>query len=115
MTAQRYGDAYVDLCEGGLERMVDSTHPLPVWERFYVAISRNRALLHRPKRPKSESPIRRYHAEAALNGPVTDRRACFTRRFRAVRVRHASIRPHLSRPRGVGSKLRAVPEPQNAF
>jgi hypothetical protein len=25
------------------------------WERFYVAISRNRALLHRPKRPKSQT------------------------------------------------------------
>jgi hypothetical protein len=65
----------------------------------YVAISRNRAFTA----PKPESPIRRYRAEAALNGPVTDRRAStFTRRFRAVRVRHASIRPNLSRPRGVG-------------
>ena len=53
---------------------------------------------------KSESTIRRYRAEAALNGPVTDQLASFTRRFRAVRVRHASIRPNLSRPRGVGPK-----------
>ena len=36
----------------------------------YVGISRNRAFTAR----KSESPIRRYRAEAALNGPVTDRR-----------------------------------------
>jgi hypothetical protein len=49
--------------------------------------------------PKSQSPIGRYRAEAALNGPATDRRTSFTRRFRAVRVRHASIRPNLSRPR----------------
>ena len=37
-------------------------------------------------------------------GLQTDARASFTRRFRAVRVRHASIRPNLSRPRGVGPK-----------
>jgi len=55
-------------------------------------------------RPKSESTIGRYRAEAALNGLATDRRTSFTRRFRAVRVRHASIRPNLSRPRGVGPK-----------
>ena len=56
--------------------------------------------------PESQkiAPIRRYRAEAALNGPVTDRRASFTRRFRAVRVRHASIRPNLSRLRGVRPK-----------
>jgi hypothetical protein len=90
MTAQRYGDAYVDLCEGGLERMVDSTHPLPVWERFYVAISRNRALkCYRPKVRISRPQISR--ASAALNGPVTDRRESFTRRFRAVRVRNGSL------------------------
>jgi hypothetical protein len=39
----------------------------------YVAISRNRAFTA----PKSESPIRRYRAEAALNGPVTDRRVLY--------------------------------------
>ena len=67
--------------------------------------------------PKPESPIRRYRAEAALNGPITDRRASFTRRFRAVRVRHASTRPNLSRifvelgP----SDDRADPDPQSAF
>ena len=44
------------------------------------------------------------------HGPVTDQRASFTRRFRAVRVRHASIGPKLSRPRGVGPKRRAVLE-----
>jgi hypothetical protein len=38
---------------------------------IYVVISRNRAFTA----PKSESPIRRYRAEAALNGPVRDRRA----------------------------------------
>ena len=38
--------------------------------------------------PKSESPTREYRAEAALNGPVTDRRrrASFTRRIRAARA-----------------------------
>jgi hypothetical protein len=41
--------------------------------------------------PKPESPIGRYRAEAALNGPaIQTRRTSFTRRFRAVRVRHAS-------------------------
>ena len=38
--------------------------------------------------PKPESPIRRYRVDVARNGPVTDRRASYTRRFRAVRVRH---------------------------
>ena len=45
-------------------------------------------------------------AEAALNGPVTDQRTSFTRRFRAVRVQHASTWPNLSRPRGIGPNLR---------
>ena len=54
-------------------------------KRFYlVAISRNRAFTV----PMPESPIRRYRVDAARNGPVTDRRASYTRRFRAVRVRH---------------------------
>jgi hypothetical protein len=55
-----------------------------------------------PQSQNLPSADKAYRAEAALNGPVTDRRASFTRRFRAVRVRHASIRPNLSRPRGVG-------------
>jgi hypothetical protein len=57
-----------------------------------VAISRNRAF-YRPKvaePPIRSAQIRLYRAEAALNGPVTDRCVSFTRRFRAVRVRHAS-------------------------
>ena len=45
-----------------------------------------------------------YRPKVRINGPATDRRTSFTRRFRAVRVRHASIRPNLSRPRGVGPK-----------
>jgi hypothetical protein len=32
-------------------------------------------------------------------------RVSFTRRFRAVRVRHASIRPNLSRPRGASAQM----------
>ena len=43
-----------------------------------------------PKSQNRQSAIRRYRAEAALNGPITDRRASFTRRFRAVRIWHAS-------------------------
>jgi len=54
--------------------------------------------------PQPESPTRISRAKAALNSPVTDRRASFTRRFRAVLVRYASIRPNLSPPRGVGPK-----------
>ena len=51
-------------------------------KRFYlVAISRNRAFTV----PMPESPIRRYRVDAARNGPVTDRRASFTRRLRARR------------------------------
>jgi hypothetical protein len=64
-------------------------------------ISREIALL--PPQSQRYRQSRRYRAEAALNGPVTGRRASFTPQFRAVRVRHASIRPNLSpRPRGVG-------------
>ena len=58
----------------------------------YVAILRI-ALLPRPKariaNPQSADIARKRRSTA---GPVTDRRASFTRRFRAVWVRHASIR-----------------------
>ena len=79
------------------------------WGEFTKTTGLGAVLCHRAfTAPKSESQIRRYRAEAALNGPVTARRASFTRQFRAVRVRHASIRPNLSQDRAERTWAAAV-------
>ena len=60
----------------------------------YVAISRYGFLNRGFTAPKSESPIRRYRADAALNGPFIQIDARPSRdgsEHGAVRVRHASI------------------------